>query len=78
VIATIYTKQIYPQLQLDLSKHNAQYDPVNIYELANCHDRFLLIDGVVYLIGASLKVLGKKLFGFSRMEVNVNVLLNFG
>ena len=64
------------QLQLDLTKHNAQYEPVNIYESNNFHDRFLITDNVVYHIGASLKDLGKKLFAFSKMEVEVSVLLN--
>ena len=33
VNAIVYTKQITSQLQLDLTKHNAQYEPVNIYRL---------------------------------------------
>ena len=32
------------------------------------HDRFLIIDDNVYLIGASIKDLGKKWFGFTLME----------
>jgi hypothetical protein len=32
------------------------------------HDRFLIIDNDVYLIGASIKDLGKKWFGFTLME----------
>ena len=33
------------------------------------HDRFLIIDGkVLYLIGASLKDLGRKCFGFTKMD----------
>jgi hypothetical protein len=76
VCAIIYTKQISPQLQLDLTKHNTQYEPINIYESTHFHDRFLIIDGVVYHIGASLKDLGKKLFAFSKMEVDTNVLLS--
>jgi len=75
ISATVYTKQISSQLQLDLTKHNAQYEPVNIYESNNFHDRFLIIDDVVYHIGASLKDLGKKLFAFSKMEVEAKVLL---
>jgi acylphosphatase len=69
VEATIYTKQISPQLQLDLIRHNTQYESVNLYESNHFHDRFLLIDSTVYHIGASLKDLGKKLFAFSRMEI---------
>ena len=68
VEATIYTKQITAQLSLDLSRHNAQYEPITICEYAQSHDRFLLIDNVVYHIGASLKDLGRKIFAFSRMD----------
>ena len=71
----IYTKQISPQLQLDLTKHNAQYESVNIYESDAFHDRFLLIDDTVYHIGASFKDLGKKLFAFSKMEIKATDIL---
>jgi hypothetical protein len=32
------------------------------------HDRFLIIDDVVYLFGASLKDAGKKLFAYIKMQ----------
>jgi len=68
--ATIYTKTISKQLQLDLKKHNEQYLHVEIKKFNNSHDRFLIIDEtVVYHIGASLKDLGKKWFAFSRFDV---------
>jgi len=73
--AKIYTKQISPQLQLDLNKHNAQFEPVNIFESNSFHDRFLLIDNTVYHIGTSLKDLGKKLFAFSKMEITTEDIL---
>ena len=60
ISVVVYTKQISPQLQLDIKKYNMQYEPVTIYELSNFHDRFLIIDEVVYHFGASLKDLGKK------------------
>jgi len=69
VSAEIFTKQISSQLELDLTKHNAQYEPVNIHQTSSFHDRFLLIDDTVYHIGASLKDLGKKLFAFSKMGI---------
>ncbi len=68
VSATIYTQQINQQLQLDLDKHNAQYEPIDIVHFNKAHDRFLLIDDEVYHIGASIKDLGKKWFGFTRMR----------
>jgi len=67
--ATIYTKTISKQLQLDLKKHNEQYLHVEIKKFNSSHDRFLIIDeNEVYHIGASLKDLGKKWFGFSKMD----------
>ena len=68
VNATIYTQQISKQLQLDLSKHNAQYAPVNIKEFNKAHDRFLIVDDQVYHLGASMKDLGKKWFAFSLIK----------
>ena len=68
VSTTIYTKHISPQLQLDLAKHNAQYEQIDVQISNQFHDRFLIIDHTVYHIGASLKDLGKKLFAFSKME----------
>lgn len=68
VAATIYTKQISQQLQLDLTRHNAQYAPIDIKPFNKAHDRFLIIDDKVYHIGASLKDLGKKWFAFSLMN----------
>jgi hypothetical protein len=75
VDATIYTSVISPQLQLDLQKHNAQYRPITVKIFKKSHDRFLLVDGTVYHIGASLKDLGKKLFAFSKMALVAAELL---
>jgi len=68
VEAKIYTKRITSQLSLDLSRHNAQYAPIDILEYTHSHDRFLIVDDTVYHIGASLKDLGNKLFAFSQMQ----------
>jgi hypothetical protein len=75
VKATIYTKRISRQLQLDLMRHNAQYAEITILATANYHDRFLIIDNTVYHIGASLKDLGKKLFAFSKIDIKPAELL---
>lgn len=67
VSATIYTKGQSRQLQLDIARHNSQYAPIEVHTVRNVHDRFLIIDDTVYLIGASIKDLGKKVFGFARV-----------
>lgn len=77
VTATIYTKQITPQLQLDLNRHNNQYPRIIIRTYRQAHDRFVIIDNNdVYHIGASLKDLGKKLFAFSKMDIPATTILN--
>ncbi len=74
VQATIYTS-IGKTTQLDIKKHNAQYRPIEVKQSKNIHDRFLIIDEVVYHIGASIKDLGKKLFAFSKMEMGKEGIL---
>ena len=68
VEATVYTSRLKKETQLDIMKHNAQYRPVKVNEFRKAHDRFMIIDEKVYLIGASIKDLGKKWFGFTLME----------
>ena len=77
VIATIYTRQLNQQQQLDLQRHNQQYPPIDIHTTQRNHDRFLIIDDVVYLFGASLKDAGNKLFAYIKMqETPIAQLLN--
>ena len=40
VNATVYTHKIDPGLQLDLDKHNQQYNPIRIQVFKKAHDRF--------------------------------------
>ena len=68
VRAEIYTKQISSQLQLDINRHNAQYQPIDVKTLTQSHDRFMLIDNTVYHVGASLKDAGRKWFAIMKMQ----------
>ena len=68
VKATIYTKTISKELALDIQRHNEQYTPITVEEFNLSHDRFMIVDDVVYHIGASLKDLGKKWFAFAKMN----------
>ncbi len=73
---TIFTQKITQQISIDVEKFNLQYGPVSIKTLPNNHDRFLIIDEEeMYHIGASLKDLGKKMFGFSKMDTQTVVML---
>ena len=69
VSAVIYTQQVSRQFHLDIDRHNAQYAQIDVEIFRQSHDRFLCIDDDVYHIGASIKDLGKKWFGFSKMEI---------
>ncbi len=76
VTAKIYTKRMTEQLHLDITRHNAQYPPIDVEVFADAHDRFLCIDDVVYHFGASLKDLGQKWFAFNKMEQMAEKLIN--
>jgi hypothetical protein len=65
----IYTQPKTPVKKLDIDKFNAQYPSLAIKHTNTMHDRFLIIDNAaIYHIGASLKDLGKKCFGFTKLE----------
>ena len=77
VAATIYTMQINKSLQLDIDKHNAQYQAIEVKVFKNSHDRFLIIDDNIYHFGASIKDLGKKWFAVTMMtEYSADELLH--
>jgi phage regulator Rha-like protein len=72
----IVTKSISDQFKLDLKKFREQYFDIEVKEFRHSHDRFIIIDGsIVYLFGASLKDLGRKLFGFTKMDKAVLKLM---
>ena len=76
VTATIYTQKAGNQFKLDIAKHDAQYPPIPVWIFKMSHDRFLIIDDLVYHIGASIKDLGKKWFAVSLMEAqNANSII---
>ena len=53
----------------DVAKFNEQYSSLTVTTNAAFHDRFLILDeDEIYLIGASLKDLGKKCFAFARLD----------
>ena len=67
----IYTKELSNALQLAESKFNDQYGDLEIHQTNAFHDRFLILDDkTIYLIGASLKDAGKRLFAFTQMDAS--------
>jgi hypothetical protein len=77
VKATIFTINVNNKLQLTFAKHHEQYPQIELKQLLNCHDRFLIIDeNELFHFGAFLKDLGKKWFAFSKMNDLLPELLN--
>ncbi len=78
VKVTIYTDKLTKELQLDLKKHNSQYEPIKVNVFKKSHDRFMIVDNkTVYHIGASLKDLGKRLFGFSKISIDPEIIISY-
>lgn len=76
---TIFTSEHYDKKHVphhkisptDVATFNAQYPKLAVRYNETFHDRFLIIDDKeLYLIGASLKDLGKKCFGFTKMDAD--------
>lgn len=69
VQVNIYTKELPKALTLAATKFNEQYGGLALHQTNNVHDRFLILDNqTIYLIGASLKDAGKRLFAFTDMS----------
>jgi len=74
VAATVYTRYT-KQMTLDFEKHNKQYEPINCVQLSHAvHDRYLIVDDDVWLLGTSVKDMGRGLctiikVGFKPEEV---------
>ena len=60
----------------DIDKFNSEYKGLNIKYTNIFHDRFIIIDKKkLYHIGASLKDLGKKVFGINKID-DKDILIN--
>ena len=63
--------------ETDIAKFNAQYPSLMVRYSEKFHDRFLILDDEeIYLIGASLKDLGKKCFAFTKLDAGEIAGLN--
>ena len=75
VEATIHTRY-HESFLTDLKKHNKQYCEIKFVQLPHKnHDRFLIIDDVVYLLGASLKDMGEGLCAVTKMQTSPDTIL---
>lgn len=77
VEATIYVERIGRGLQsLQQTAHTQSGRTVHLAETSQrVHDRFLIIDDEVYHLGASLNELGKRLFAFSRLQMDKEIIM---
>ncbi len=75
VEATIHSRYYEPFL-VDLKKHNAQYREIAFVQLSQKnHDRFLIVDDDVYLLGASIKDMGAGMCAVTKMQVSPELIL---
>ena len=75
VEATIHSRY-YEPFQTDLKKHNNQYREIQFVQLPHKnHDRFLIIDDDVYLLGASVKDMGIGLCAVTKLQVSPETIL---
>ncbi|SHL52893.1 RhuM family protein [Fibrobacter sp. UWEL] len=68
VTAIVYTARITTALQNQVEIHNKQYPGLQLRNMRQVHDRFLLVDEKVYHFGASFKDMGNGLCGYSIMD----------
>ena len=75
VVAVIHSRYYEPFL-VDLKKHNAQYREIAFVQLPQKnHDRFLIVDDDVYLLGASVKDMGAGICAVTKMQVSPELIL---
>ena len=75
VSATIHSR-FTKDFLTDLEKHNTQYDEVKFVQLPHKnHDRFLIIDDSVYLLGASVKDMGNGLCAVTKLQASPETIL---
>ena len=75
VEAMIYSRYS-ESFQTDLQKHNAQQREIKFTQLPHRnHDRFLIIDDEVYLLGASVKDMGVGLCAITKMQTSPETVL---
>ena len=75
VSATIHSR-FTKDFLTDLEKHNTQYEEVKFVQLPHKnHDRFLIIDDSVYLLGASVKDMGNGLCAVTKLQVLPEIIL---
>ena len=65
VKATIYSARITHAMREEEARLNRQFPTVRLENMREVHDRFVIVDDVVYHVGASFKDLGNQMTAFS-------------
>lgn len=68
VTAIVYTASITTALQNQVEIHNKQYPGLQLRNMRQVHDRFLLVDEKIFHFGASFKDMGNGLCGYNIMD----------
>lgn len=75
VEATVHTRYT-EQVKLDFEKHNKQYAPIEYVQMPQAvHDRYLIVDDDVWLLGTSIKDLGRGLSTVIKVGFNPEVVI---
>ena len=65
VNATVYSARITHAMREEEARLNRQFPTVRLENMREVHDRFVIVDDVVYHVGASFKDLGNQMTAFS-------------
>lgn len=77
VEATVHTRYT-EQVKLDFEKHNKQNATINYVQLAHAvHDRYLIVDEDVWLLGTSVKDMGRSLCTVIKVGFTAEQVLDF-
>lgn len=75
VSAEVHTRYS-EQVKLDFEKHNKQYAAIDYVQLPHAvHDRYLIVDEDVWLLGTSVKDMGRSLCTIIKMGFNAGEVL---
>ena len=76
VSAEVHTRY-YEQTKLDFEKHNQQYEPISYVQLPHAvHDRYLIVDDDVWLLGTSVKDMGRSLCTIIKVGFTPETVMN--
>lgn len=75
VEATVYTRY-HEQTKLDFDKHNQQCATIELVQLPHAvHDRYLVVDDDVWLLGASVKDMGRSLCTIIKLGFSPEIVM---